>query len=113
VGNLEAIKKKLIERKHELEEALSNRYKEKLTDDQVQDTGDQALSSTLEELKISLHNNEIDEYNMILRALGMIDSGTYGVCTECSNPISEKRLLMYPNATRCVSCQEALEEGHL
>ncbi len=111
VGNLEAIKKKLITRKYELEQAFTTRYREKLTDDQVQDTGDQALSSSLEELKISLHNNELDEYNMVLRALSMIDSGTYGICTECNNPISEKRLLLYPNATRCVACQEALEEG--
>lgn len=112
MGNLEAIKKKLLDRKLELETALSGRYREKLTDDQVQDTGDQALTSSLEELQISLQNNEIDEYNMILRALGMIESGTYGMCTECSQPISEKRLLMYPNATRCVACQEALEEGY-
>jgi DnaK suppressor protein len=113
VSNLEAIKKKLVSRKQELEQALSSLYKEKVTDDQVQDTGDQALSSTLEELKISLHNNELDEYKMILRALDMISNGTYGICIECGNPISEKRLLLYPNASRCVSCQEALEEGQL
>jgi DnaK suppressor protein len=113
VSNLEVIKDKLLIRKQELEQALSQLYREKVTDDQVQDTGDQALSSTLEEIKISLHNNERDEYNMILRALEMIDNGTYGVCIECGNPISEKRLMLFPNATRCLACQEALEEGHL
>lgn len=109
MSNLAAIKKKLIVRKHELEGELSLLYKEKVTDDQVQDTGDQALSSSLEDLKISLHNNELDEYHMILRAIDMIDQGTYGMCSECGNPISEKRLLHYPNATRCVACQEAIE----
>lgn len=110
---IESIKKKLHERKQELEEAMSLLYKEKVTDDQVQDTGDQALSSSLEEIKISLHNNELDEYNMIMKALEMIDAGTYGVCTECGNPISERRLALFPNATRCLACQEALEEGRV
>ena len=111
MSNLEIIKHKLLVRKQELEQALSLMYTEKVSDDQVQDTGDQALSSTLEEVRISLHNNELDEYQRILRALDMIDSGTYGICIDCSNSISEKRLLLFPNATRCLACQEALEEG--
>lgn len=111
MNTIETIKHKLLDRKQELEEAMSLLYKEKVSDDQVQDTGDQALSSSLEEIKISLHNNELDEYQMIMKALEMIDAGTYGVCSECGNPISERRLLLFPNATRCLACQEALEEG--
>lgn len=111
MNTIEAIKDKLLNRKQELEEAMSLLYKEKVSDDQVQDTGDQALSSSLEEIKISLHNNELDEYQMIMRALEMIDAGTYGVCSECGNAISERRLMLFPNATRCLACQEALEEG--
>lgn len=110
MSNLVVIKKKLLERKQELEQALSSLYKEKITEDQVQDTGDQAFSSELEELKISLHNNEQDEYQRVLKALRMIDEGSYGVCIECGNPISEKRLALFPNSTRCLSCQEAAEE---
>lgn len=113
MDNLTAIKNNLLTRKIELEYALSLMYKEKVSDDQVQDTGDQALSSTLEELKISLHNNELDEYQRIVKALDMIADGSYGICSECGNPISEKRLLLFPNATRCLACQEALEEGRL
>ena len=111
VNNLEKIKKNLLERKQELEQQFTLLYKEKVSDDQVQDTGDQALSSTLEELKISLHNNELEEYNKIVRALDLIEQGTYGICIECGNPISERRLLLFPNATRCLSCQEAIEES--
>lgn len=109
----EAIRKKLVLRKQELENALALLYKERVTEDQVQDAGDQALSSNLEELKISLHNNELDEYKMILKALEMIDNGSYGICSECGKEIAEKRLLLFPNATRCLACQEALEESQL
>ncbi len=40
----------------------------------------------------------------------MIVDGTYGICIDCCQPISEKRLKSYPNATRCLSCQEVVEE---
>lgn len=105
------IKATLLERKLELEQDLPNVYKEKVSDDQVQDTADQALASSLEGIKIALHDNELDEYQMVLRALKMIDEGTYGICSECEEPISERRLKLFPNATRCLRCQEAYEEG--
>lgn len=109
--NLDMIKAKLHKRKLELEEALPLVYKEKVTDDQVQDTADQALTSSLEGIKISLHDNELDEYQMVLRALDMIDKGNYGNCSECGAPVSERRLELFPYATRCLVCQEAYEEG--
>lgn len=77
----------------------------------VQDPIDQAILSNIEDLNISIQKNERDEYRMILRALEMIDSDTYGICTDCGGAISEKRLQLYPNATRCISCQEAYENS--
>ena len=47
---------------------------------------------------------------MIVKALEMIDEGTYGNCIDCEQPISERRLLSFPNASRCISCQEKAEE---
>ena len=108
---LEKIKVVLLARKKELEEAITQLQSEggaKI--DQVQDQADQALSSAFETLKSSLHNNEYEEYKMIEKALEMVDAGTYGKCVECQQPISEKRLQSYPNATRCLPCQEVAEE---
>jgi RNA polymerase-binding transcription factor len=110
VKNIAEIKKKLLERKQILEEDLVRLSQEKVSDDQVQDPGDQISASTMEDLTISLQNNELGEYAMILKALDMIGKGTYGTCTECDQPISEKRLSLYPNATRCLACQELIEE---
>lgn len=109
-SNVALIKKKLLARKQELEAELTRLSREKVTDDQVQDPGDQALAANLEEISISLQNNERGEYAMIVKALEMIDQGTYGKCVDCGQMISEKRLMMYPNATRCISCQEARED---
>ena len=108
--NLDAIKDALIERRNEIEEQLQHLYREKITDGQVQDPGDQALSSTMETLRNSLQDAELMEYNRIVQALEKIKAGTYGVCIDCGEDISEKRLNSYPNAARCIVCQEAFEE---
>ena len=107
---LEKIKEVLLERKKELEEAIVQLQAEADIFGQTQDQGDQAISAAFETLKSSLHNNEYEEFKMISKALKMIDEGTYGVCADCGQPISERRLQSYPNATRCLPCQEAAED---
>lgn len=104
------IKKRLLKRKEELEAGISGLAHKKPYEAQLSDPADQAMASTLEDLNISLQNNERNEYAVIIRALEMVDEGTYGTCIDCNQPILEKRLLMYPNATRCLICQEVAEE---
>jgi DnaK suppressor protein len=41
-------------------------------------------------------------------ALVRIEHGTYGVCAECEEPISAKRLDALPWARYCVTCQELI-----
>jgi DnaK suppressor protein len=110
-SNLDAIRKLLVQRKLELEQELTQLSQEKFSDGQVQDPGDQALSSTMESLKVSLQDTEREEYNRILAAIEKIDNGTYGICMDCGQPISEKRLASFPNAARCLACQETYEES--
>ncbi len=99
----------LLKRKLELEELLKILSDEETSDGQVKDLGDHALSSSMESLRQSLQNTEKAEYNMILRALEAVKNGSYGICTDCENEISEKRLKYYPNAVRCLACQEIAE----
>ena len=108
--DLVAIEKELIQRRNEIEEQLKALATEKITDDQVQDPGDQALLSTMETLRNSLQDTELMEYNRIIQALEKLKAGTYGLCIDCGEDISEKRLKSYPNAARCILCQEAFEE---
>src|ERR1700682_1145409 len=46
-------------------------------------------------------------------ALKRIDQGTYGKCTNCGQPIPEKRLEALPWASRDVKCEEQLEQRNL
>ena len=108
---LHNIKEKLLDRKKELEGQLEDLYSQKkVSTGDVKDSGDEAQSSILETLNISLQDAEIGEYNMILQALRKINEGAYGICIDCGQPISEKRLISYPDASRCLASQEILEE---
>ncbi len=110
--NIQVLEKRLLERKAVLEKELSLLQENKKVEHGVQDTGDQVLSAELENLALTLQDNELGEYKMILKALERIKNGDYGTCIDCNQMISDKRLESYPNATRCVVCQEALEESH-
>ena|SRR5579872_2303370 len=108
--NLKAIEDALLKRKIELEQKLTEMSKEQFSDGQVQDPGDQVLTSTMESLRMSLQDAEVDEYRRIVRALEKIKEGTYGLCMDCGNMISEKRLQSFPDTTRCLACQEIFED---
>jgi DnaK suppressor protein len=59
---------------------------------------------------ISLHINSLDyvQLRLIEEALDRIESGDYGVCLSCEEPIPAKRLAALPWARYCVTCQEEI-----
>jgi DnaK suppressor protein len=72
------------------------------------DEGD--LSQQHHEEWIFLNRNTIDMKLLreIADALHRLDTGHYGVCPECEEPISPKRLDAVPWARYCVTCQEQI-----
>jgi DnaK suppressor protein len=72
------------------------------------DEGD--LSQQHHEEWIFLNRNTIDMKLLreVSDALDRINHGTYGVCLECDEPISTKRLEAVPWARYCVACQEKI-----
>lgn len=46
----------------------------------------------------------------IREALDRIDKGTYGICEECGDEISEQRLLARPVTELCIECKTSQEE---
>jgi DnaK suppressor protein len=108
-AELEKIKASLIARKEELETELDRLSKEGGVEEDTQDEGDMAAAATMESLRTSLQDSEQEEYQRVVQALRAIEQGTYGICRDCGGEISEKRLKFYPNASRCLACQEAAE----
>jgi len=52
---------------------------------------------------------EARSLSQIRAALDRIDDCEFGVCLECEEPISPKRLAAVPWAAYCLRCQEALD----
>ncbi len=111
INNIEKIKEELLEKRASLEKRLQVLSQEKVGDTQTQDPGDQATNSTMETLNSSLQDTARTEYEKIIQALYKIEDGSYGICSDCNQPISERRLKLNPNAARCLSCQESYEES--
>lgn len=109
---MEDIKKKLLDRKLEIEKSLLENYKDMMNVERSADEADLEFASTIETIQASLQNNELDEYNKILNALEMIKNKTYGICIECDKEIPKKRLSIYPNSTRCIDCQQNFEQSN-
>lgn len=71
---------------------------------------DQHPADTASELsdadrEVALIEAADDQRGQVLAALARIDAGTYGVCVDCGQPISEARLQVRPEAARCLQCQ--------
>jgi len=43
----------------------------------------------------------------LLKALTQIESGNYGICSNCQKTIPAKRLFLVPGALRCMDCENA------
>ncbi len=81
--------------------------------DSVSDAGDDQAdvgTKTYErEHELSLTYNARDLLAQTEKALARIESGTYGSCESCGQPIGKARLQAFPRATLCVSCKQREE----
>jgi len=73
------------------------------------DQADAGTATFEREHEMSLANNSRDLLVQTQRALQRLDSGTYGVCEICGDPIGKARLQAFPRATLCVRCKQREE----
>jgi len=62
------------------------------------------------EVRVSLENNLEKSLRDITQSLARLKSGDYGVCKYCKNAIEEKRLLVRPHSSACMSCKKAIKQ---
>jgi len=74
------------------------------------DEGDWAVVDISEDLSL----RRLDAHRQLLldidECLRKIQEGTYGICEECGEEISSKRLNVIPTATLCIDCKENKEK---
>src|SRR4051812_21730255 len=77
--------------------------------DDLPDEMDLASSEYLQSFQFRLRGREKTFLKKIDHALLKIAGGTFGVCEECEEPISMKRLEARPETTLCIRCKEDQE----
>ncbi|MBI5535080.1 MAG: TraR/DksA C4-type zinc finger protein [Deltaproteobacteria bacterium] len=73
------------------------------------DEMDLASSEYLQSFTFRLRGREKSFLDKINKALIKIDEGNFGICEECSEEISMKRLEARPETTLCIRCKEDQE----
>lgn len=74
-------------------------------------TEDAAQHAMAREVDQSLSDLEMRELDALGNALARLHSAGFGRCTDCGSSIPFERLLVEPQAERCLACQSRLE-GH-
>jgi DnaK suppressor protein len=69
---------------------------------------DQAQLSHDEFVSLRLNSLDYGQLRMVEEALDRVQSGDFGVCLACEQPIPSKRLQALPWARYCVPCQETI-----
>lgn len=77
--------------------------------DNLPDEIDLASSEYQQSMVFRLRDREKFLLNKIEKALGRIADGSFGVCEECEEDISIKRLEARPVTTLCIRCKEEQE----
>jgi DnaK suppressor protein len=112
---LKTYRDRLLERREGLfkqvnEAEMSSRERDS---EATQDPADMAANAYTKELLISMSANDRRLLNLIDEALAHVESGDYGECINCGEPVSEKRLEAVPWTRYCLKCQDLQERGLL
>lgn len=71
---------------------------------------DMAADTYDREMSTNMVSAEQEILYQIDDALKRMDDGSFGVCGECTHPISMSRLKAVPYASNCIECQRAKEQ---
>lgn len=75
-----------------------------LEDEREPDWEDRAALVASAEAIRSLGENERVQLARVMEALDRLESGTWGTCLSCGEPIDEERLRVVPETARCARC---------
>lgn len=81
-----------------------NAFNEKLPD-----PSDRATAASERDVNLRILEREKGLIGKIKEALERMNNGTYGVCEECEEEISERRLEVRPVTTLCIECKKRQE----
>ena len=110
------LRKILMKKRTEVVDGLEARLGEKLMReagqkiDSAMDTADQSAQDVDQVIDYSLLEMKYEQYKDIADAIRKLNNDTFGLCEECGNEISVKRLEVAPLARYCIECKTRKEE---
>lgn len=103
---------RLVELRADVHAAEQERLSIEEADDRgVADRKDDAMRGQLSALSGKQEERDRQEMREVEAALQRLDTGTYGDCESCAEPIPLSRLLVQAAATRCAACQARHESS--
>lgn len=68
------------------------------------DFSEQTTECENDEVLDEIHQEAKRELSLVTQAINRIERGNYGICQQCEQPISSKRLEALPYITTCIDC---------
>jgi DnaK suppressor protein len=107
---IQEIKRKLLRQREALLNEAETALNELPGQTMFPDLGDQATAETDRNFMLRLRGREQRLLKKIDEAIDRIESGIFGICDDCGNEISVKRLEARPVTTMCIECKTLQEE---
>jgi DnaK suppressor protein len=114
-GRYSDLKQMLDERRREILSEVQGKIRDQREEstwgrvNEVLDAGESSEVDIQEDIEFALIQMKAETLTKINEALGRLEEGTYGYCSDCGGEISEQRLRALPFAVRCKECEEARE----
>jgi DnaK suppressor protein len=81
-----------------------------VTDERLADITDLASFQSDRNFELRIRDRERKLIAKMHEAIQKIDDGTYGICENCDEEISEKRMIARPVTTLCIRCKTEQEK---
>jgi len=110
------LRRLLVEKRKEILKEIKNdtsRYikgESKQLVDTALDDGDWSIVDLAEDINLKHLSSHRDDLQKLDEAIRKLNEGTYGICEDCGDEISEKRLNILPYAIYCIDCKEKREK---
>lgn len=101
---LQRLERRIAAREAELEELLKAG-----TDGAGRDPADVGSSNFERDQELSIAQNAKEMAEQLRAAINLFDTGEYGLCEVCGQPIGKARLQVFSRATLCVTCKQREE----
>ena len=114
-GRYADLKMMLEDRRREILNEVQGKIRDQREDstwgrvNEVLDAGESSEVDIQEDIEFALIQMKAETLTKINEALGRLEEGTYGYCSDCGGEVSEKRLRALPFAVRCKDCEESRE----